>query len=161
MSAAIAVNMKPFLSNEEINAAQESMGVDHSLIEDETYFVIETRLQGGTIMVGCGGWGKRKTLYGGDHTKGRDDTLSDPGVDAARIRAMYTHPDWTRNGIGTLLLNLGEDAAREAGFRRIELGSTVPGEPLYLARGYHEVSRETQIAANGADNVIIKMERPL
>lgn len=112
-------------------------------------------------MVGCGGWGKRKTLYGGDHTKGRDDTLSDPGVDAARIRAMYTHPDWTRNGIGTLLLNLGEDAAREAGFRRIELGSTVPGEPLYLARGYHEVSRETQIAANGADNVIIKMERPL
>ena len=103
-----------------------------------------------------GGWGKRKTLYGGDHTVGRDDSLSDPSIDAARIRAMYTHPDWTRKGIGTLLLDLGEAAARNAGFKTIELGSTVPGEPLYIARGYREVERETHKAANGSDNVVIR-----
>ena len=161
MQAAIAGNMKAFLSPEEIDAAQESMGVDRSLIEDQTYFVIETVENGRTVMVGCGGWGKRKTLYGGDHTAGRDDSLSDPATDAARIRAMYTHPDWIRQGIGTLLLDLGEAAAREAGFHTIELGSTVPGEPLYLARGYLEQDREVQVAANGAESVIIRMSKRL
>jgi len=161
MGAAIAENMKSFLSAAEIEAAQETMGVDRSLVNDGTYFVIETVHQGETVMIGCGGWGKRKTLYGGDHTVGRDDSLSDPSIDAARIRAMYTHPDWIRQGVGTLLLDLGEAAARRAGFKTIELGSTVPGEPLYLARGYREVSRETNIAANGAENVVIKMVKPL
>ena len=111
--------------------------------------------------MGCGGWGRRKTLYGGDHTAGRDDSFSDPGVDAARIRAMYTHPDWIRKGIGTLLLDLGEAAARDAGYKTIELGSTVPGEPLYLARGYREISRETHAAANGSQSVVIKMRKTL
>ena len=112
-------------------------------------------------MVGCGGWGKRRTLYGGDHTAGRDDTLSDPSVDAARIRAMYTHPDWTRRGIGRLLLELGENAARDAGFRTIELGSTIPGEPFYLASGFTEVSRDVFEGANGAVNVVIRMTKEL
>jgi GNAT superfamily N-acetyltransferase len=74
---------------------------------------------------------------------------------------MYTHPDWARRGIGTLLLDLGEAAARNAGFKTIELGSTVPGEPLYLARGYGELGRETHVAANGSDNVVIKMTKSL
>ena len=161
MGASIAGNMRSFLSAREVAAARESMGVDHSLITDGTYFVVETIQHGESIMVGCGGWGRRKTLYGGDHTAGRDDSLSDPETDAARIRAMYTHPDWTRRGIGTLLLELGEGAARNAGFQTIELGSTIPGEPLYLARGYREVSRETLTAENGADNVIIKMVKVL
>jgi GNAT superfamily N-acetyltransferase len=161
MGVAIAENMKSFLSAAEIDAAQEPMGVDRSLIGDGTYFVIETVHKGEVVMIGCGGWGKRKTLYGGDHTVGRDDSLSDPAVDAARIRAMYTHPKWTRQGIGTLLLDLGEGAARKAGFKTIELGSTVPGEPLYLAMGYREVERETHKAANGSDNVVIKMVKSL
>ena len=161
MQAAITRNMRAFLSAAEIEAAQESMGVDRTLIEDRTYFLIESEAEGTTHLVGCGGWGKRKTLYGGDHTAGRDDALSDPQTDAARIRAMYTHPDWTRQGIGTLLLNLGEAAARAAGFRTIELGSTVPGEPLYRSRGYVEVSRVQERAPNGAKNVIIKMVKPL
>jgi GNAT superfamily N-acetyltransferase len=122
MRLAIAENMKAFLSKAEIEAAQETMGVDRSLVNDGTYFIIETVYQGKAVMIGCGGWGKRKTLYGGDHTVGRDDSLSDPSIDAARIRAMYTHPDWTRKGIGTLLLDLGEAAARNAGFKTIELG---------------------------------------
>ncbi|NNE41516.1 MAG: GNAT family N-acetyltransferase [Marinicaulis sp.] len=161
MRASIAENMKDFLSAEEIAAAQESMGLDMSLIEDGTYFIIETEKEGETVAVACGGWGKRRTLYGGDHTKGRDDSMSDPATEPARIRAMYTHPDWTRRGIGTLLLDLGENAAREAGFKTIELGSTVPGYPLYLARGYVEFERVVEKAENGADNTIIKMRKAL
>ncbi len=161
MRASIAENMKDFLSAEEITAAQETMGLDQSLIEDGTYFIIETVKDGKTVPVACGGWGKRRTLYGGDHTKGRDDSLADPAVDAARIRAMYTHPDWTRRGVGSLLLDLGEAAARDAGFKNIELGSTVPGEPLYLARGYVEFDRETNLAANGSENTVIHMRKAL
>jgi GNAT superfamily N-acetyltransferase len=161
MRIAIAENMKAYLSAAEIVAAQETMGVDGTLIEDKTYFVIETISNGATVLVGCGGWGKRKTLYGGDHTVGRDDSFSDPARDAARIRAMYTHPAWVRRGIGTLLLDLGEAAARSAGFSRIELGSTLAGEPLYVARGYKEISRETHIAANGEKNYVIRMTKAL
>jgi len=161
MQASILENMKCFLTIEEIEAAQETMGVDMTLIEDQTYFVIETIHNNNTIMVGCGGWGKRKTLYGGDHTIGRDDSFSHPETDPARIRAMYTHPSWTRCGIGSLLIQLGENAARKAGFKTIELGSTVPGEPLYLAKGYKEIYRTTDIAANGAENVVIKMTKDL
>jgi GNAT superfamily N-acetyltransferase len=161
MQLSIAENMKAFLTTAEIEAAKETMGVDRSLIEDGTYFLIEAKHQDIARLVGCGGWGKRRTLYGGDHTVGRDDSLSNPATDAARIRAMYTHPDWTRQGIGSLTLALGEGAARNAGFKRIELGSTVAGEPLYRARGYIEHSRQTQTADNGADNLIITMYKSL
>ncbi len=161
MRLSIAENMKSFLSAAEIEAAKECMGVDWTLIEDKTYFVVETVQRGQCVLVGCGGWGKRKTLYGGDHTAGRDDSYSDPSVDAARIRAMYTHPSWIRCGVGTYLLGVSEAAARDAGFMSIELGSTVPGEPFYLARGYKEVSRETNTGANGAINVVIKMKKNL
>jgi GNAT superfamily N-acetyltransferase len=161
MRASIEVNMKSFLSTEEIEAAKETMGVDSSLIADQTYFVIETLVDGKVVLVGCGGWGKRKTLYGGDHTVGRDDRLSDPAIEPARIRAMYTHPDWTRKGIGGLLLRLGENAARDMGFKTIELGSTIPGEPLYQAKGYVEVSREVFPGENGSDNTVIKMVKLL
>lgn len=161
MQHSIEHNMRAFLSQSEIEAARETMGVDQTLIDDGSYFLIEAEAQGSTVLVGCGGWGMRKTLYGGNHTAGRDDSLSDPSRDPARIRAMYTHPDWTRQGIGALLLTLGENAAREAGFKTIELGSTLAGEPLYLARGYRELSRETFVGENGADNTVIKMWKPL
>ncbi|MEQ9560929.1 MAG: GNAT family N-acetyltransferase [Woeseiaceae bacterium] len=161
MQAAIDENMKPFLSAVEIEAARETMGVDRTLIEDRTYFVIESMLDGKNVMVGCGGWGKRKTLYGGDHTAGRDDSFSDPAIDSARIRAMYTHPSWTRRGIGSLLLDLGEASARDAGFRTIELGSTIAGEPFYRARGYREIERYRHAGANGADKVVIRMAKEL
>ncbi len=161
MQASIMENMQDFLSAAEIEAAKETMGVDMSLIEDQTYFLIETADGGETELVGCGGWGRRKTLYGGDHTVGRDDSLSDPATDAARIRAMYTHPAWVRRGIGALLLELGESAARDAGFSTIELGSTLAGEPFYLAHGYKEFDRDTHIAANGSTNIVIRMSKSL
>ena len=161
MQLSILENMKHFLSEKEIEAAQETMGVDGTLIEDGTYFLIEAEQDGKPVLVGCGGWGKRRTLYGGNHTVGRDDSFSDPTREAARIRAMYTHPSWVRRGIGSLLLDLGEDAAREAGFRTIELGATIPGEPFYIARGYREISRESQVGANGAESVVIRMSKSL
>ena len=161
MGLSIEFNMRSFLSEKEIDAAKETMGVDMTLINDGTYFVIHSNSKANPILVGCGGWGIRKTLYGGDHTKGRNDELSHPKIDAARIRAMYTHPDWVRCGIGSLLLTLGETAAKKAGFSRIELGSTIPGEPLYLAKGYKELSRLSEVAANGSENTIIKMMKAL
>ncbi|MFK8011491.1 MAG: GNAT family N-acetyltransferase [Marinicellaceae bacterium] len=161
MKVSILENMKSFLTPAEIEASHETMGVDQTLINDQTYFVIETIHNNKTVMVGCGGWGKRKTLYGGDHTTGRDDSLSDPEVDSARIRAMYTHPKWVRCGIGSLLIELGEFAARKAGFKTIELGSTLAGEPFYLAKGFKETSRITDIAGNGAENVVITMVKGL
>lgn len=161
MLAAIEGNMSAYLSTAEIEAAKETMGVDQTLIDDGTYFLIEAEVNGAAVLVGCGGWGKRRTLFGGNHTVGRDDSLSDPATEPARIRAMYTHPDWTRRGIGALLIELGEQAARDAGFRTIELGSTIPGEPLYRARGFREVERWNQPGANGEPNTIIRMAKTL
>lgn len=110
-------------------------GVDTQLILDGTYFVGESQEQ----IVGAGGWGKRKTLYGGDHRKSdQPDPLLDPETEAARIRAFYIHPQWSRRGIGTMILKACEDAARDAGFTRVELAATLPGEPFYLARGYEK-----------------------
>jgi N-acetylglutamate synthase-like GNAT family acetyltransferase len=117
MDAAIAENQKPFLTSEQIDSSRTIMGLDSQLIEDGTYFVIE---QDGKI-VGCGGWSRRATLYGGDRSPGRDAALLDPARDAARVRAMYTHPDFTRRGAGRLILLLCERAARAEGFRAVEL----------------------------------------
>jgi len=161
MKASIAENMKEFLTGEEISAAQESMGLDTTLISDRTYFVVEALHGGNPVIVGCGGWSRRRTLYGGDHTAGRDDSYADPATGAARIRAMYTRPGWTRQGIGSLLLQLGENAARAAGYTTVELGATLSGEPLYRARGYVEVRRETLTGANGSPSVVIVMHKPL
>ncbi|MAK59598.1 MAG: GNAT family N-acetyltransferase [Ponticaulis sp.] len=161
MGASIEHNMRDFLSEAEIASARESMGLDQSLIRDGTYFVIETEKDGQTVMVACGGWGKRRTLFGGDATEGRDDRLSDPATEPARIRAMYTHPAWVRRGLGTLLLELGEQAARDAGFQTIELGSTIPGQPLYEVRGYDAFHTEIRTGANGESNTIIHMRKSL
>jgi GNAT superfamily N-acetyltransferase len=110
-------------------------GVDTQLIVDGTYFVANVENQ----IVGSGGWSKRKTLFGGDQSKSdRIDPLLDPETEAARIRAFYVHPEWSRRGIGSRILKSCEDAARMAGFSRIELVATLPGEPLYLARGYQK-----------------------
>src|ERR1700753_3590949 len=104
-------------------------GVDTQLLADGTYYVVES---GGRIAA-CGGWSKRKTLYGGDQHKSTADPLLDPAVDAARIRAFFVHPDFARQGIGRMLINFCETEAIKNGFTRMELGAPLPGEPLYLA----------------------------
>jgi GNAT superfamily N-acetyltransferase len=113
------------------------MGLDTQLIEDGTYFIVEIL---GDIA-GCGGWSRRATLYGGDESPGRSAVLLNPAKDAARIRAMYTHPLHTRKGVGRLILSLSEEAARSEGFERVELMASMAGEPLYRACGYEPCER--------------------
>src|SRR5512143_1685418 len=132
MDAAIAELQKPFLDESQIASSRAIMGLDTQLIDDRTYFVIESYEQ----VAGCGGWSRRATMYGGDQTPGRSAALLDPAKDAARIRAMYTHPNHTRKGIGRLIISLCEEAAKAEGFTKMELVATLAGEPLYRACGY-------------------------
>lgn len=146
MARAINQLQAAFLTPEQITASAESMGLDTQLIDDGTYFVIEADGQ----VVGCGGWSRRATLYGDNHsTDLRDDRLLDPASEAARIRAMYTDPGHVRRGIGRLILSLCEAAARDAGFARLELMATAAGEPLYVACGYRVIERAERLSANG------------
>ena len=137
MNAAIAELQKPFLNALQVESSRMIMGLDTQLIEDGTYFIVEIDSE----LAGCGGWSRRATLYGGDQTPGRSAALLDPSKDAARVRAMYTHPRHVRKGVGRLILSLCEDAARREGFSRVELMGTMAGEPLYLACGYVAVER--------------------
>ena len=114
------------LNPAQVIASRAVMGLDTQLVRDGTYFVVE---DAGT-PVGCGGWSRRATLYGGDHSTAlRDPALLDPATDAARIRAMYTHPDHVRRGIGRMILNRCEHAASAEGFTAVELMGTAGGVP--------------------------------
>ncbi|WFL78818.1 GNAT family N-acetyltransferase [Altererythrobacter arenosus] len=137
MGLAIAELQKGFLTPEQIESSRAGMGLDLQLIDDGTYFCVEED----GALVGCGGWSRRATLYGGNHSAGRDPRLLDPATERARIRAMYTHPDHTRKGIGRLILETAENAARNEGFRELEMAATMSGKPLYRACGY-EVESE-------------------
>jgi len=137
MDAAISELQKPFLNERQIESSRMIMGLDTQLIDDGTYFVVEADGR----LAGCGGWSRRATLYGGDQSPGRSDSHLDPSKDAARVRAMYTHPDHTRKGVGRLILSLCEQAARSEGFKRVELMATMAGEPLYRACGYETCER--------------------
>jgi len=135
MAAAIGELQKGFLSPAQIESSRMIMGLDSQLVADGTYFVIE---DGGRVA-GCGGWSRRATLYGGDHTPGREPALLDPAVDAARVRAMYTHPSFARRGVGRLILELCEAAAKAEGFQRLELMGTLSGRPLYESYGFRPI----------------------
>lgn len=156
MDAAIGELQKPFLDAEQIRSSRTIMGLDTQLIDDGTYFVVECD----AALAGCGGWSRRATLYGGDRSPGRDAALLDPTRDAARIRAMYTHPAFARRGVGRLILALCEDAARAEGFRRAELMATMAGEPLYRACGYLPGERVLD-DRGGVAVPLLRMHKPL
>ncbi len=146
MDRAIAELQRPFLNAEQIAASRLSMGLDTQLIADGTYFAISD----GEHLVGCGGWSKRATLYGGNHSAElRDNRLLDPACEPARIRAMYTDPAHVRRGIGRMILALCEEAARTADFKRLELMATAAGEPLYSACGYQVIERVERMSGEG------------
>ncbi|MGA3188021.1 MAG: GNAT family N-acetyltransferase [Bryobacteraceae bacterium] len=130
-------------------------GVDTQLIADGTYFVAEVA----GIVVACGGWSKRKTLFGADHCAGREDSLLDPKHDAAKIRAFFVHPEWARRGIGTRVLEACESAAMAEGFHRFEMGATLTGVALYKARGYTAIEEIAAPLANGESLAIVRMEK--
>ena len=156
MDAAIAELQRGFLDDAQISSSKAIMGLDTQLIEDGTYFVVESD---GNVA-GCGGWSRRATLYGGNQTPGRDINLLDPRVDPARVRAMYTHPAYARQGVGRLILSLCETAAASEGFTRLELMSTLAGEPLYTAYGFRPLERLLD-ATGGAPVPLVRMEKPV
>lgn len=142
-------------------ALKHVYGVDTQLIGDGTYFVVETA---GNI-VGCGGWSKRKKLYGGDVCATPEELLLDPWLDArtdaAKIRAFFVAPEWTRKGIASMLLVECETAAAAEGFKRCEMGSTLSGVALYTARGYVEIERLSLPLPGGDMLPVVRMEKPI
>jgi GNAT superfamily N-acetyltransferase len=147
MARAIAELQNDVLSPAEVEASKAVMGLDTQLIADGGYFIAEIDGQ----LAGSGGWSRRATLYGGDHSAGRDARLLDPASEPARVRAMYTHPDFTRRGVGRAVLAACQDAARASGFTRLELMATLSGLPLYSAAGFTEIERI--LDANGGTPV--------
>ena len=145
------------------SALRTVYGVDSRLIADGTYFAVEAASSvanadtGERTIVGCGGWSKRKTLFGGDVWTGREDTLLDPKTDAAKIRAFFVHPAWARRGIGSLILDACESAAIAAGVRRLEMGATLTGVPFYLAKGYVELEHLAVPLEHGEALPIVRM----
>ena len=133
------------------------LGLDTQLIDDGTYFLAETLLQNEKKLAGCGGWSKRRTLFGADRGPGREPEMLDPATDAAKVRAIFVHPDSARRGLGSLILATVEDAARAAGFSRFEMGSTLTGVPLYRLKGYVEVERLAVPLHNGESLPVVKM----
>ncbi|HXC75163.1 MAG TPA: GNAT family N-acetyltransferase, partial [Sphingomicrobium sp.] len=112
-------------------------------------------------LAGCGGWSKRETLYGGDHSAGRNARLLDPATEPARVRAMYTHPDHVRQGVGTLILKLCEDAAADAGFTSVEMMATLAGERLYSVCGYVPIEHVDSAPIDGVTVPLIRMGKRL
>ena len=154
MEAAIEELQKGFLDDDQIESSRAIMGIDRQLIEDGTYFVVEID----DSVAGCGGWSRRATLYGGDHSGGRDAALIDPAIDAARVRAMYTHPDFARRGVGRLVLETCEAAAAAEGFKTLELMATRSGRPLYESFGFQPVE-EVRDASGGAPVPLTRMRK--
>lgn len=147
-----------FYTEEQTEAAiLHVFGPDTRLIADGTYFVAEED----DLLCGSGGWSKRRTLYGGDQMKAADDPLLDPRTDAARIRAFFVHPDFARRGVGRAILDACLDAARAAGFRRVELAATLPGIPFYRAFGFVEREALEAPMPGGSGLPVVRMEREL
>ena len=151
-----------FYTEEQIDGALASVyGVDTQLIADGTYFIAEVLAPDGAVedVAGCGGWSKRKTLYGGDQFAGREDSLLDPARDAAKIRAFFVAPRWARQGVGTLILDACESAAIDGGFTRLEMGATLSGVAFYEARGYAKLEALEVPLDGGVQLPIVRMAK--
>jgi N-acetylglutamate synthase-like GNAT family acetyltransferase len=147
-----------YYSTEQIEACvREIFGVDTQLIIDGSYYVVEVDGE----IVAAGGWSARKALYGGDQMKTGPDALLDPQIDAARIRAFFVHPDWSRRGLARLIFNHCSDAAWAAGFRNFELMATQPGEPFYSALGFIPGERVIVRLSGDVDVPFVRMTRTI
>ena len=147
-----------FYTPEETESAiRHVFGPDSRLIADGTYFVAEEE----EALAGCGGWSRRRTLYGGDQTKTGEEPLLDPATEPAKVRAFFVHPDFARRGVGSRILEACLAAARAAGFRRVELAATLPGVPFYAARGFLERERLEAPMPDGRGLPIVRMEREI
>ena len=158
MRRSIETLQDDFLDPEQVAASHKVMGLDAQLVLDGTYFVVES----GDRIAGCGGWSWLSTLYGGDDSVvAREPRALDPATEPARIRAMYTDPDFTRQGVGRLVLQLCEDAASDAGFKSATMMATMAGVPLYRACGYAEVDAPITANIDGVEVPLVRMEKRL
>ncbi len=159
IGVSVQVLQREDYSAEQLEAALgTAYGVDTQLIADRTYYIVEALGDAsGPVMAVCGGWSMRKTLYGSDHGPYRDNSQLDPARDAAKIRAFFVHPDWTRRGLATLILKTCEDVAYARGFRRFEMGATLTGMPMYAVRGYAEIERIEVPLPNGLTLPVVRM----
>ena len=157
MASSISSLLGELLNDHQLEAAKESMGLDTQLIEDGTYFLVKKD----EVLIGSGGYSYRKTLFGGNHTPNRSDDLLVPGEDAAKVRAMYTHPKGVRKGIGSLILQLSEEESLKLGFQLCELMATVSGILLYEKRGYEVVEEIEYVSRKGNTVPMYKMEKAL
>ncbi|HLX71541.1 MAG TPA: GNAT family N-acetyltransferase [Verrucomicrobiae bacterium] len=130
-------------------------GVDRQLIRDGTYFVVEREEK----VIGCGGWSRRRSLYGSDSARTGEDGLLDPQHDAARVRAFFVHPEWARRGIGRSIMVECERAIELAGFRNVEIVATLAGEPLYAAFGYAVTEHYDILMAGGLKLPVVRMAK--
>lgn len=162
MNRAIETLQAGFLSSKQVAVSHKVMGLDSQLVRDGTYFIVEEGAREGMRVAGCGGWSFRATLYGGDASiVGREPERLNPARDAAKVRAMYTDPDFVRRGVGRLILELCEDAARRAGFTRVELMGTAAGVPLYRACGFTAVGDGEEADVDGIKVPLMRMGKML
>lgn len=148
----------PQYSSEQIESAiQYIYGADTQLIQDGTYFVAEA----GGEPAGCGGWSRRRTLYGGDQMKSGEDSPLDPATEPARIRAFFVRPEYARQGIARDILMACMHAAAAAGFRSMELASTLPGLALYERYGFEVVEHSAPVLPNGVVFPLVRMRRAI
>lgn len=158
MNRSIESLQADFLDPKQVAASHKVMGLDSQLVRDGTYFIVEEE----GCIAGCGGWSFRATLYGGDASiVDREPARLDPAQDAAKVRAMYTDPAFARRGVGRLILSLCEIAAREAGFRQVELMATAAGVPLYLASGYAPLDEGEEADVAGIKVPLLRMGKML
>lgn len=145
-----------FYTPEQIEGAiRYVFGVDSNLVHDQTYFVVEEE----GAIVACGGWSRRRTLYGGDQRPMDAAEWLEPGAEPAKIRAFFVAPEHARRGIGRLLLERCAAEARAAGFTRLELMATLPGVPLYAALGFEAVERLADDLPDGTPIEFVRMRR--
>jgi GNAT superfamily N-acetyltransferase len=156
VDAAITELLGEFLSPKQVESSRSIMGLDTQLVDDGTYFVVTAD----GALAGCGGWSRRATLYGGDHSAGRDANPLVPGRDPAKVRAMYTHPGFARRGVGRLVLRRCEESAAAEGFTALDLMATLSGLPLYLSAGFVAVEQVVE-PGGGVPVPLVRMRKEL
>lgn len=156
-ASAAAIFPRWYGEREAASAVRYVAEVDATLLADGTYFVVEHEGE----LVACGGWSRRDRLYTGSGESEEDARLLDPATEPARIRAMFVRDDWTRRGLGRRIIEECESAAGREGFRRLALGATLPGVPLYLACGFEPLEEFEVELSDGVKLACVGMEKPV